>query len=99
MAPTGRTRRVGEEVYVAPFPGPGGTQAASLPGGRAERWLDDGRELFYLSLRDELMAVEVRPSAGGLLFGEGRKLFRTRPKWLEDPPIVFVQNWTAELAK
>src|SRR6266550_7978847 len=38
-----------DEVYVAPFPGPGGRVQVSSGGGSQPRWRRDGRELFYLS--------------------------------------------------
>jgi Tol biopolymer transport system component len=39
---TGRT-----EVYVRPFPGPGGATQVSVDGGDQPMWSRDGRELFY----------------------------------------------------
>ena len=37
------------EVYLQPFPAPGGKMRISTQGGRAPRWSRDGRELFYWS--------------------------------------------------
>jgi dipeptidyl aminopeptidase/acylaminoacyl peptidase len=107
------------EVYVAPFPGPGDARPVTVSGGRYPRWRGDGRELYYVSPRDELTAVAVRAAAGGgPEFGEPRRLFRIRPKELtrcpydvtpdgqrfivnqivdENPPIVLVQSWAAEI--
>ena len=43
------SRESGEiEVYVAPFPGPGGKLQISTAGGYAPRWRRDGREIFYV---------------------------------------------------
>jgi serine/threonine-protein kinase len=36
------------EVYVHPFPGPGGKERVSTAGGNAVRWARSGRELFYM---------------------------------------------------
>jgi len=47
------------EVYVRPFPGPGGKWKVSTGGGGTPRWRGDGKELFYLSLGDKTMAVPI----------------------------------------
>jgi WD40 repeat protein len=46
------------EVYVVPFPEPGGKTQVSFEGGTAPRWNRNGRELFYLN-GSKLMAVDV----------------------------------------
>jgi eukaryotic-like serine/threonine-protein kinase len=48
-----------DEVHVAPFPGPGGKWQVSSTGGRMPRWRRDGRELFFISEDDTLMAAAV----------------------------------------
>jgi Tol biopolymer transport system component len=50
------------EVYVRSFPGPGGKWQVSTAGGGSPRWRRDGRELFYLSADNKIMAVPVRLS-------------------------------------
>jgi serine/threonine-protein kinase len=50
------------EVYVKPFPGPGGKVAISTQGGVSARWSRGGRELFYQDLKSRIMAVEVQTS-------------------------------------
>ena len=35
------------EIYVGPFPGPGGKQQISTSGGRQPKWRGDGKEIFY----------------------------------------------------
>jgi serine/threonine-protein kinase len=50
------------EVYVRPFPGPGGKVAISTQGGGNPRWSRAGRELFYLDLKNRIMSVEVQTS-------------------------------------
>ena len=66
-----------EEVYVQPFPGPGGKWQISTSGGAQPAWSSNGRELFYLAPPSKLMAVEVRV---GEAFEAGipRLLFETR---------------------
>ena len=46
------------EVYVQPFPGPGGKWQVSTEGGSQGVWARNGREIFYRS-GDKMMAVEV----------------------------------------
>src|SRR5262249_21779176 len=48
------------EIYVAPFPGPGGNWKVSSAGGSEPRWRRDGKELFYLAPDGKLMAVDLR---------------------------------------
>jgi eukaryotic-like serine/threonine-protein kinase len=47
------------EVYVQAFPGPGGKWQVSAAGGYLPRFRGDGRELFYLSLENKIMAVPI----------------------------------------
>ncbi|MGE5176023.1 MAG: TolB family protein, partial [Hyphomicrobiales bacterium] len=47
------------EIYVQPFPGPGGKWQASIAGGRDPRWRGDGKELYFISMSGALMAVDV----------------------------------------
>ena len=51
------------EVYVAPFPGPGQKRRISNQGGDQPRWRKDGKELFFISADDRLMAVEISSEA------------------------------------
>lgn len=67
------------EVYVAPFPGPGGKYQISTEGGQQPRWRRDGKELFFLSPDKKLMAVSVK--AGAIFeFREPVALFQTRAR-------------------
>jgi serine/threonine-protein kinase len=51
------------EIYVRPYPGPGGKWQVSTEGGASPRWRRDGRELFYRK-GGKLMVVSTttRPS-------------------------------------
>jgi len=51
-----------QEIYVRPFPGPGGKMQISTDGGLEPVWARDGRELFYRN-GDKVMvtAVETQP--------------------------------------
>ena len=47
------------EVYVRPFPGPGGTWKISAAGGYTPQWRGDGKEIYYASPDNKLMAVPI----------------------------------------
>ncbi len=68
-----------EEVYVRPFPGPGGKWQISHQGGREPLWARDGKQLFYRSWEEGdwplVWAVDVRTD-GGLSPSRPRLLFR-----------------------
>jgi hypothetical protein len=49
------------EVYVSSFPTLGSVRRVSQSGGRQPMWRSDGRELFFLSAANELMAADVQP--------------------------------------
>jgi len=53
------------EVYVQQFPGPRGKSQISTNGGTQPRWRHDGKELFYISLDNKLMAVSIGASSDG----------------------------------
>jgi eukaryotic-like serine/threonine-protein kinase len=62
-------------VYVVPFPGPGGKWQVSRGDGRGPLWRRDGKELFYLSADNKLLAVPVDTSGGRFSAGDARVLF------------------------
>jgi Tol biopolymer transport system component len=66
------------EIYVQPFPGPGGKWQVSTSGGTDARWRTDGKELFFLAPDAKLMAVPVRASASTFDAGSPAALFQTR---------------------
>jgi hypothetical protein len=51
------------EIYVTSFPDGHGKWQVSTAGGTQPRWRGDGKEVFYLSPDDKLMAVPVRTGA------------------------------------
>src|ERR1017187_3844372 len=67
------------EVYVTPFPGAGGTWQVSIEGGWSPQWRRDGKELFYVSLDNKIMAAEVKANASSFDVGAVRPLFETKP--------------------
>ncbi len=67
------------EVYVRPFPDAASARwQVSTNGGTQPVWANSGRELFYRSGRNELMAVQVRTGTG-FSIGEQRALFSVVP--------------------
>jgi eukaryotic-like serine/threonine-protein kinase len=59
------------EIYVVPFPGPGGKVQVSTHGGVSPKWSRNGRELFYVEVNAlgatsaQLMAVNMRTAMPG----------------------------------
>jgi len=65
-----------DEVYVQPFPGPGGKWMISVDGGSYPRWARDGREIFFLNGTKMMsVAVETRSTFKA---GTPRLLFENR---------------------
>jgi eukaryotic-like serine/threonine-protein kinase len=67
-----------QKVYVVPFPGPGGKWQVSPGGGCYARWRRDGKELFYLSPENRIMAAEVKTDGSSFAIGAVKPLFETR---------------------
>ncbi len=67
------------EIFVRPFPGPGPAMRVSTGGGQAPFWRRDGKELYYRTTDDQLMAVSVGASGKGTLeFGLPQSLFKIK---------------------
>jgi eukaryotic-like serine/threonine-protein kinase len=64
------------EIYVTPFPGPGGRIAVSSAGGSDPRWRGDDQELFYVTDDQTLISVQVRESPQEFRVLSSRPLFR-----------------------
>ncbi|HEV2350980.1 MAG TPA: protein kinase [Terriglobia bacterium] len=71
------------EVYIAPFPKANGKWEVSTQGGVVPTWRRDGKELYYLSLDQKLMAVDIRENNNSVEIGSPHVLFQTNP-----PPLV-----------
>jgi Tol biopolymer transport system component len=61
------------EIYVQPYPGPGGKWQISTEGGAEPMWSRNGRELFYRS-GGKMMAVDIATQPG-FTVGKPRMLF------------------------
>jgi WD40 repeat protein len=53
------------QIYLKPFPGPGESIPVTVDGGTQPRWRRDGRELFYLSPDEKLVAVPIALNGNG----------------------------------
>jgi serine/threonine protein kinase len=53
------------QIYVQPFPGPGGKWQVSNAGGTQPRWNRNGKELFYIATDNRLMSVSVETTQSG----------------------------------
>jgi serine/threonine protein kinase/Tol biopolymer transport system component len=66
------------EVYVAPFPGPGGKWQISTAGGDSPQWRRDGTEIFYFTPDNKLMVAAVNGKGPSFEVGAVKPLFQTR---------------------
>ncbi len=62
------------QIYVSPYPGPGGKFQVSTEGGMEPVWNRNGRELFFRN-GDKMMAVEIATGAS-FTGGKPRMLFQ-----------------------
>ena len=60
------------EVYVRPFPGPGGKWQISTGGGRYPVWSRNGRELFYETRDNQIMVTEYTAKGGSFAASKPR---------------------------
>jgi len=66
------------EIYVQTFPDHLEKLQISTNGGTEPTWRRDGKELFYLSPDDKMMAVDVSTSSGRLQAGAPQPLFQAQ---------------------
>jgi len=64
------------EVYIDAFPEPRGKKLISTSGGRSPQWGAGGRELFYVSPEDKVMAVSLKLGPNGVEPSAPRQLFQ-----------------------
>ncbi len=65
------------EIYVVPFPGPGGKWQISTGGGLQALW-PPGNELFYYTIDGKLVATEFSTQGPNFVVGRSRLLFGGR---------------------
>lgn len=66
------------EIYVRPFPGPGGQWQVSTAGGAGPRWRNDGKELYWIAPDAKLMAAPISVTGSSIQPGAPVALFQTR---------------------
>ncbi len=66
------------EVYVIPWPVPGGKWQISTQGGVDAVWSRDSRTLYYPDLNSTLVAVSLTPRGESLEVGAPQRLFQDR---------------------
>ena len=65
-----------QEVYIQPFPTGTGRWQVSTAGGTRPTWRKDGKELFYFSSGQQVMAVDVSQKGTSLQLGAPHALFK-----------------------
>jgi Tol biopolymer transport system component len=69
----------GWEVYVTPFPGPGGKWRISSNGGLNPLWRRDGKEILFQDSSSRIVAVEVAANRDRFEVGTAKALFEAAP--------------------
>lgn len=80
-----------EQIYVRPFPGPGGHWQVSTGGGQFPIWSPNRRELFFQNLANQTMSVEYTATGGSFDAGMPRV-------WSDGHLLGTVQVPTLDLA-
>jgi eukaryotic-like serine/threonine-protein kinase len=65
------------QMYVVPFGGGQGKWQVSANGGELPQWSKDGKELYYVDLTFNLLAIPVTNAGGALQFGAAQTLVNT----------------------
>jgi len=71
------------EIYIQTFPQQTGKWQISASGGTEPMWRRDGKELYFLSPDQKLMAVDINTNTGALQAGIPKELFQAQsiPPW------------------
>ena len=77
------------QVYVQSVPPSGGKWQVSATGGAFPQWRGDGQELYYVSLANDLMAVDVEAEGDTLEVGIPQPLFHlaSDPTYMQRNPF------------
>lgn len=66
-----------DKIYVSSFPNVTGKLQVSVAGGSMPCWRGDGKELYYLTPDNKLMAAEIREANGSSQVSATKALFQT----------------------
>jgi len=69
----------GPQIFIVPFPSGNGLWQVSTEGGKWARWRRDGKELYFINLRNELCVVSIAEKPGGIEIGHAVPLFTFQP--------------------
>ncbi len=64
------------EIYIRPFPGPGGSKQVSAAGGGLPRWRQDGKEIFFAGFNTNILAADIKLSETTVEIGAVRSLIQ-----------------------
>ncbi len=82
LAESGRS-----EVFITAFPEPGERVRVSTSGGSRPRWRQDGREIFFVSRDNEMIAAPIRLTSEAQV-GTPQRLFRIDPAGWQDYDVT-----------
>ena len=78
------------EIYVRPFPGPGGKWQISTGGGLYSFWSRNGRELFYENTDNQILVVDYTT--------DGDTFIQRKPRLWTDRKVLFPSVSNLDLA-
>jgi eukaryotic-like serine/threonine-protein kinase len=67
------------QIFVVPFSDGNGMWQASTDGGHWPRWSRDGKQLYFISMRNEMMTVDMYEKGDSIEVGHAVRLFSYRP--------------------
>jgi Tol biopolymer transport system component len=81
------------QVYIQAVPKDGTRVQVSAAGGSQPRWRRDGKELFYISSDQKMMAAPIQASNASIQAGTPKVLFEGAPETI---PEIFLYQPTAD---
>ena len=67
------------QIFVVPFAAGNGMWQASSDGGHWPRWSRDGTQLYFISMRNEMMTVDIHEKGNNIEVAHPVRLFSFRP--------------------
>jgi serine/threonine protein kinase len=67
------------EIFIVPFAGGNGMWQVTTDGGHWSRWSRDGKQLYYVNMRNTMNSIEIHEKGDGLEIGHPVPLFTFRP--------------------
>jgi len=67
------------QIFVVPFSAGNGMWQASTDGGHWPRWSRDGKQIYFVSMRNEMMTVDIQEKGESVEVGHPVRLFSFRP--------------------